>query len=159
MKENQKSAAVAKVAAAAENQPAESAKVEKAKKINPMIAFFEPLIQTGQHTAKELLEQAKASGQFDSKKESTIRTLITDSKNPKYNRFPKLVIKGEGGKLSFAAQSESQGVKFPLIFLNHNPLQNENFNQRKHLCQPARSLLCGSDRHRSRQRQRQILRP
>lgn len=103
MKENQKSAAVAKVAAAAENQPAESAKVEKAKKINPMIAFFEPLIQTGQHTAKELLEQAKASGQFDSKKESTIRTLITDSKNPKYNRFPKLVIKGEGGKLSFAA--------------------------------------------------------
>jgi len=63
--------------------------------------FVQGLIQEGTHTRKEVVtlflekwpETAKA----------TVGTLISDGKNPKYNKFPHLVVVAEDGKISFQA--------------------------------------------------------
>jgi len=106
MSKNKNQAAASQVEAATSQTPNQSAAAEqpkaKAKKQNPMVEFFTPLIAEGKYTQKELFEKAIESKNFEKLAESTIRTLLTDSKNPKYNRFSKLVVKGEGGKLSFA---------------------------------------------------------
>jgi hypothetical protein len=62
------------------------------------LEFLTKLVETGKHTAKEIV--AKAVTELETK-ESSVATLLSDGKNVKYNKFAKLIVVGEGGKLSF----------------------------------------------------------
>ena len=62
------------------------------------IEFLTPLIAKGKFTQKELIE--KVSEKIGMKETST-QTLLTDARNPKYNKFEKLVVKNDSGILSF----------------------------------------------------------
>ena len=64
------------------------------------IEFFGPLIESGGYTVKDLV--AKSLEKFPGLSESSVRTFLVDSKNAKYNKFPKLVQADEEGKLTFA---------------------------------------------------------
>ena len=64
-----------------------------------LLQFLQPLIAKGKFTQKELIEKARAL-QLPIK-ENTVSTFLTDSRNPKYNKFDKLVVKNEQGILSF----------------------------------------------------------
>ena len=79
------------------------AKEKKVTSSTDKVAYFAPLIESGKYTAKELTAMALAEGRFPKLTESTIRTFLTDSKNPKYNKFDRLVVKTEDGKLTFQA--------------------------------------------------------
>jgi hypothetical protein len=68
------------------------------KKTGETLAFMSDLVKTGQHTAKEIV---KKTVEALSVKESSAATLLSDGKNPKYNKFAALIVAGEGGKLSF----------------------------------------------------------
>jgi hypothetical protein len=68
---------------------------EKTKKTfvaNPEIGkrnlFIEGLIAEGKYTAKEIVDKAVA--EFPGQNKSGISTVVSDSKNPKYNKFSKL---------------------------------------------------------------------
>src|SRR5690606_11426547 len=101
MKNTKNQAAAAEVAAAAKVEaPAKKVTSREAK-----VAFFGPMFEEGNLTAKELLAKALESGKFPKLSESTLRTMITDSKDPKYNIFPKLVVKGADGKLSYQKEA------------------------------------------------------
>ncbi len=63
------------------------------------IEFFTPLIRSGKYTQKELVEQGLV--EYPHLVRSTLQTFLTDSKNKKYNKFPKLVVVGKDDKLSF----------------------------------------------------------
>ena len=63
-----------------------------------LIEFLTPLIAKGKFTQKELIE--KVSEKIGMKETST-QTLLTDARNPKYNKFEKLVVKNDSGILSF----------------------------------------------------------
>jgi hypothetical protein len=91
MKEKEKAVATA----------AAPAKVAKEKPA--YLLFLGKLIEEGKMTQKELIAAGRAK--FPEKAKSTIETVLVDSKNPRYNRFPKLVVKGENGILSFAKAS------------------------------------------------------
>jgi hypothetical protein len=83
----------------AEAKPAtDTPKVAKAKPA--YITFLAALIAEGKYTQKEL--KAKGWEKFPEVAKSTIETVLVDSKNPKYNRFPKLVVKSDKGLLAFA---------------------------------------------------------
>lgn len=56
-----------------------------------------PLIEKGGKTRKELKEILLDKGIT----ESTADVILSDSKNPKYNQFPKLVVEDKEGKYSF----------------------------------------------------------
>lgn len=89
-----------------ESAAAVSAAAEKNSKVvtsKDKVAFFQPLIESGKYTAKELLEMAQTA--FPKMTESTIRTFLTDSKNPKYNKFPKLVALTEDKKMIFVQEA------------------------------------------------------
>jgi hypothetical protein len=58
------------------------------------------MIATAGHTKKEIVETI--SPKFPDVTVSTISTFVQDCMNVKYNKLPKLTIKGEDGKLSFA---------------------------------------------------------
>lgn len=75
-------------------------KDKKAKKASSGSSreFIEKLIAEGEFTRDEIIE--KTSEKFDVKT-STIRTHITDGKNPKYNKFSQLVQESDEGILSF----------------------------------------------------------
>lgn len=66
---------------------------------NKVVSFLSALIEEGKMTQKEICVRAQEL--FPDLKPSTISTLLSDSKNPKYNKFPKLVIKSEINILSF----------------------------------------------------------
>jgi hypothetical protein len=94
--------------APATSAPAKAAETKVEKKETKSVSsvdkvkFFQPLIAEGKYTAAELLKMAQ--DHFPKLTESTIRTFITDSKNPKYNKFEKLVIvDAEKKVLKFAA--------------------------------------------------------
>lgn len=59
--------------------------------------FAQNLIILGKHTAKEIVCLLKI--EFPMYKPVSHQTLITDSKNPKYNCFDKLVIQNTQNKL------------------------------------------------------------
>lgn len=79
--------------------PAGEAKVKLSS--DEKIAFFSPLIESGKYSMKDLL--AKSLEKFPGLSESSVRTFLVDSKNAKYNKFPRLVVQSEDGKLTFAA--------------------------------------------------------
>lgn len=61
--------------------------------------FIGTKIEEGKYTRKEL--EDLASQKFSDLSISSIKVIITDGKNPKYNKFDKLVIEDEKGVLSF----------------------------------------------------------
>jgi len=76
-------------------------KVKKVKKAPPAyMVFLGDLIKEGKYNQKEL--KAKGWEAFPEVAKSTIETVLVDSKNPRYNRFSELVVKGEEGILTFA---------------------------------------------------------
>lgn len=81
--------------------PAAPAKQPKPKP--PYLLFLTALIEEGKFTQKEL--SAAAIKAYPEVAKSTIETVLVDSKNIKYNRFPKLVVKDDKGLLSFAKAS------------------------------------------------------
>lgn len=62
-------------------------------------AYLESLISTGSYTQRELVEMVH--GSYPDVKEATINTMITDSRNPKYNKLSKLTTKTADGKIIF----------------------------------------------------------
>ncbi len=57
------------------------------------------MIKTGKHTKVEIVKEI--APKFPDVKEVTIATFVQDCMNEKYNKLPKLTVKGEDGKLSF----------------------------------------------------------
>lgn len=70
----------------------------KSTTITDSIEFLTPLISKKKYTQKELIAKVVEETGI---KESSAATLLTDGRNPKYNRFAKLIKKGEDGILSF----------------------------------------------------------
>jgi hypothetical protein len=64
------------------------------------IAFMTPIIAKGKSTKKEIADAC--AEKFKEMNASSINTLLTDAKNPKYNRFEKLAVVNEKGIYSFA---------------------------------------------------------
>jgi len=62
-------------------------------------ALEEELIKKGKYTKTEIIEKTVAK--FPEISASTVRTELTDGKNPKYNKWPTLVKESEKGILSF----------------------------------------------------------
>jgi len=63
------------------------------------VDYLTPLIKEGKYTRKELIQ--KAEEEFPEYSRSSTQTLLTDAKNPKYNKFDKLVVANSEGILSF----------------------------------------------------------
>ena len=63
------------------------------------VAFLTPMIEKGKFTKSELVEKAKV--QFPDLAISSIQTMLTDAKNPKYNKFARLVVQDKDGIMSF----------------------------------------------------------
>jgi len=63
------------------------------------VAFIAPFIEKGKFTKAQLVE--KLTGKFPDLAISSLQTMLTDAKNPKYNKFQKLVIQDDKGILSF----------------------------------------------------------
>jgi thiaminase len=85
----------------------ESTVVEKTKKrrekngtCKQIVNFLTDLIESEKFTQKQLAKIACES--IENVCESTVTTLLVDSKNPKYNKFAKLVVKTENNTLKFA---------------------------------------------------------
>lgn len=90
-----------KLASPAKNTTAKSPNktVSSPKQGNKVVNFLAALIEEGKMTQKEICVRAQEV--FPDLKPATFSTLLSDSKNPKYNKFPKLVIKSETNILSF----------------------------------------------------------
>lgn len=84
-------------------QTAAPATAKVAKPKPAYLIFLGNLLEEGKMTQKELKQAGWAK--FPEVAKSTIETVLVDSKNPKYNRFPKLVVKDEKGILSFKKAS------------------------------------------------------
>jgi len=61
--------------------------------------FLADLIGKGKYTRKEILE--KAAEKFPEASASALLTLVTDGKNPKYNKFDHLIVESAEKILSF----------------------------------------------------------
>jgi|ERR1035437_3909631 hypothetical protein len=97
---NAKNAAKADIKADAKPET----KPVKAPKEKPAyLLFLTKLLEEGKYTQKEL--SALACKEFPAVSKSTIETVLVDSKNKKYCRFPKLVVKDDQGILSFTKAS------------------------------------------------------
>jgi len=70
------------------------------KKRSGLSDYLKELIQEGKFTQKEIM--TKGREKFPALAPSTISTLLCDSKNPKYNKFDKLVVLGEKGIMKFS---------------------------------------------------------
>ena len=79
----------------------EKSTAPKKKKATPAerIAFLTPLIEKGKLTQKELVE--KAAAKFPEVSPSTLNTILTNGKNPKYNQFETLLKKDAEGVITF----------------------------------------------------------
>ena len=66
-----------------------------------LVSVLTPLIEEAKYTKKELVIVAVEL--LPHLSVSTIQTILTDAKNPKYNKFEKLVVIDENGILKFAA--------------------------------------------------------
>lgn len=64
------------------------------------IEFLTPLITAGKYNRKQLIE--KTLQNFPGVSESSVATTLTDGKNPKYNKFAKLITQSTEGLLSFS---------------------------------------------------------
>ena len=90
--------APAKTPAKEEKKAPAKAPGKKPSVIPETMAFLEPLIAKGKFTQKELVEKVSEKVGITT---SYAQTFLTDSRNPKYNKFDKLVVKNEQGILSF----------------------------------------------------------
>lgn len=63
------------------------------------VKFLTPLIKQRKLTKVELTDMAEE--EFPDVTRSTLQTMLTDAKNPKYNKFDKLVVQDEKGVMSF----------------------------------------------------------
>jgi hypothetical protein len=68
--------------------------------ISERVAFYTTLIEKGGFTKKELVE--KAEKEFPDATKAALQTVISDGKNPKYNKFAKLLVEDENKVFSFA---------------------------------------------------------
>jgi len=85
----------------AEDKPKPAKKPRKTKaEIQARYDAIAAMIKTGKHTKKEIVDTI--SPKFPDVTVSTISTFVQDCMNEKYNKLPKLTVKGEDGKLSFA---------------------------------------------------------
>lgn len=75
-------------------------KINQPKPKSGLSIFLKELIEQGKFTQKEIFAQSHAK--FPLLAPSTISTLLTDSKNPKYNKFDKLVTLDDKGILQFS---------------------------------------------------------
>ncbi len=81
-----------------------SKKDGKASKMT-RLAFIESLISEGRYTRKEIM--AKALEQFPHISKTTVHTVLSSSKNPKYTKFKRLAIEDERGVMSFVSRSSA----------------------------------------------------
>lgn len=72
---------------------------KKASKPNERREFITSLLQTKKYTQTEIIE--KTLSKFPQYAKSTITTELCDGKNPKYNKFPKLVVTEKDGITCF----------------------------------------------------------
>ena len=63
------------------------------------IKELDPLLKAGKSTKKELIDAILAK--YPDSNLSGIVTLLTDGKNPKYNRFPKLLVENDKKQFSY----------------------------------------------------------
>jgi hypothetical protein len=96
-KTNTKKATTKATAKVATPKPKQEAKPKKKSMAQVSREILTPLLEKGKHTQAELKAMLLKAGVTT----TTADVILTDSKNPKYNKFPKLVIKGDDGKLSF----------------------------------------------------------
>lgn len=75
-------------------------KINQPKPKSGLSIFLKELITEGKFTTKEIF--ALAHAKFPQLAPSTISTLLTDSKNPKYNKFEKLVTLDDKGLMKFS---------------------------------------------------------
>lgn len=84
---------------AKESAPKVTSEKVKKSSTKEKVEFLTPFIKKGTFTAVQLLDLA--CEEFKDSTRSAISTIISDSKNPKYNKFHALVIKKEDGTLKF----------------------------------------------------------
>ncbi len=63
------------------------------------LAFIESLIAAGKYTKKEIME--KTLQEFPDTSRTTVHTILSSSKNPKYKKFKRLAKEDDRGVLSF----------------------------------------------------------
>lgn len=69
--------------------------------------YLADLIQKGKHTQKELVEMCVS--EFPHLRKATFQTVLTDSRNPRYCKFPHLVLRDEKGILTFSKEEFKHG--------------------------------------------------
>ncbi len=96
------SSAVAEKKIETKKAPSVATKEPKSAKpaANEKLVFLSGLISKGKLTRKEVVEQAVLK--FPDASPAGLATLVSDGKNPKYNKFPKLVVENDKGLISFA---------------------------------------------------------
>lgn len=75
---------------------------KKASTSADRVAFITPFIEKGKSTKAQLVE--KLTAKFPDLAISSLATLLTDAKNPRYNRFAKLVVQDKDGIMSFVKE-------------------------------------------------------
>jgi len=76
------------------------------------VEFLTPLIKKGTYTKKELLE--KAQEKFPGASRQALQTLLTDAKNPNYNKFAETVVQDDEKRMMFESagkKNKSAGTK------------------------------------------------
>jgi hypothetical protein len=81
----------------AEKKPVEKKKISILDIIKPTLL---PLLKEGTHNKKEIIKEI--TSKYPEIKEITLNTMLTDSKNPKYNKLDLLVVENTKGHLSFS---------------------------------------------------------
>lgn len=83
--------------------PKEKKEVQKKPRSSERLAFLAPLIAENKWTRKDLVE--KAMTQFPNVSKDAIQTILSDGKNPKYNRFDALIVEQENGVMGFKGKN------------------------------------------------------
>lgn len=99
LKKAMKEAAGIAPAEKVEKPAGEKKSFPKAGGTQEKVDFLTPFIKEGTYTKKELV--AKAMKHFQESKETTFITMLTDGKNPKYNKFERLLSQDEENIISF----------------------------------------------------------
>ena len=72
---------------------------QRSKSVEGHYGYLASLIEPGKYTRKQIMD--KVMHKFPDSKKNTFSVMITDGKNPKYNRFAKLIEQSEDNILSF----------------------------------------------------------
>ena len=79
--------------------PKEKKESQKSPRSSERLAFLGLLIAENKWTRKDLIEKAMAH--FPAVSRDAIQTILSDGKNPKYNRFDALIVEQENGVMRF----------------------------------------------------------